>query len=89
MYATNNKLKLVELTLRFARYVRYKCVSSVGLIGNYIGGVRARHDAVHALRRARQQLSGFLLRRGGAITGGPLGPSCIAAGSRVSSSDLV
>ena len=26
--------------------------------------VRARLDAVHALRRARQQLSGFLLRRG-------------------------
>jgi transposase len=27
--------------------------------------VRARLDAVHALRRARQQLSGFLLRHGG------------------------
>ena len=26
--------------------------------------VRARLDAVHALRRARQQLSGFLLRHG-------------------------
>jgi hypothetical protein len=26
--------------------------------------VRARLDAVHALRRARQQLSGFLLRQG-------------------------
>jgi hypothetical protein len=39
MHATKNKLKLVELTLRFARYMRYKCVFSVGLIGNYIGGV--------------------------------------------------
>jgi hypothetical protein len=39
MYATKNKLKLVELTLRFAQYMRYKCVFSVGLIGNYIGGV--------------------------------------------------
>jgi hypothetical protein len=26
--------------------------------------VRARLDAVHSLRRARQQLSGFLLRQG-------------------------
>jgi transposase len=26
--------------------------------------VRARVDAVHSLRRARQQLSGFLLRQG-------------------------
>ena len=47
--------------------------------------VRARLDAVHALRRARQQLSGFLLRQG-AIMGGRLGPSCIAGGSPVSSS---
>jgi hypothetical protein len=39
MYATSNKLKLVELTLRFARYMHYTCVFSVGLIGNYIGGV--------------------------------------------------
>src|SRR6266850_156847 len=52
--------------------------------------VRARLDAVHALRRARQQLSGFLLRQGchyrRPITSGRPGPSCIAAGSRVSSS---
>jgi len=47
--------------------------------------VRARLDAVHALRRARQQLSGFLLRQA-AITGGRHGPSCIAAGWRGSSS---
>jgi hypothetical protein len=47
--------------------------------------VRARLDAVHALRRARQQLSGFLLRQG-CHYGRRLGPSCIAAGSRGSSS---
>ena len=47
--------------------------------------VRARLDAVHALRRARQQSQGSCCARG-AITGGRLGPSCIAAGSRVSSS---
>src|SRR5271163_3564497 len=47
--------------------------------------VRARLDAVHALRRARQQLSGLLLRHG-CITGGRPGPSCIAAGWRRSSS---
>jgi transposase len=47
--------------------------------------VRARLDAVHALRRARQQLSGFLLRRA-VITGGRLGPSCIADGSPVCAS---
>ena len=48
--------------------------------------VRARLDAVHALRRARQQLSGFLLRATAAIMGGRLGPSCIAAGWRCSNS---
>ena len=46
--------------------------------------VRARLDAVHALRRARQQLSASCCARA-AITGDRLGPSCIAAGSRVSS----
>jgi hypothetical protein len=39
LYTTRNKLKLTELTLRFARYMRYHCVFSVGLIGSYIGGV--------------------------------------------------
>ena len=43
--------------------------------------VRARLDPVHALRRARQLLSSFLLRRA-AITGDRPGPSCTAAGSR-------
>src|SRR5882762_8672948 len=43
--------------------------------------VRARLDPVHALRRARQQLSGFCCVRV-AITVGRLGPSCIADGSR-------
>jgi len=47
--------------------------------------VRARLDAVHSLRRARQQLSGFLLRQGCTTAGRP-GRSCIAAGCRVSSS---
>jgi len=47
--------------------------------------VRARLDAVHALRPARQQLSGFLLRQG-CHYGRPLGPSCIAAGWQGSSS---
>jgi glycosyltransferase involved in cell wall biosynthesis len=39
MYSTRNKMKLVELTLRFVRYMTYKCVFSVGLIGSYIGGI--------------------------------------------------
>src|SRR5439155_7334279 len=39
MYTAKNKLKLVELTLRFARYMTYKCVFSVGLIGSYVGCV--------------------------------------------------
>ena len=39
MYTTKNKMKLIELTLRLARYMRYRCVFSVGLIGSYIGGV--------------------------------------------------
>jgi transposase len=47
--------------------------------------VRARLDAVHALRRAHQQLSGFL-RRHAVITGDRPGPSCIAAGWRGSNS---
>jgi len=47
--------------------------------------VRARLDAVHALRRARQQLSGSCCGRA-AITGGQLGPSCTGAGWRGSSS---
>jgi transposase len=47
--------------------------------------VRARLDAVHALRRARQQLAGFLLRRA-AIMGVRPGPSCIAVGWPGSSS---
>src|SRR5207244_2800349 len=46
--------------------------------------VWARLDAVHALRRARQQLSGFLLRQG--CHYGRLGPSCIAVGGRGSAS---
>ena len=41
--------------------------------------VRVRLDAVHSLRRARQQLSGFLLRQGATMDGRP-GRSCIAAG---------
>ncbi len=47
--------------------------------------VRARPDAVHSLRRARQQLSGFICARA-AITGGRPGPSCIAGGSPGSNS---
>jgi transposase len=47
--------------------------------------VRARLDAVLALRRARQQLSGFCCARA-ATTGGRHGPSCIAADRRGSSS---
>ena len=47
--------------------------------------VRARLDAGHAQRRARQQLSGFCCARA-ATTGDRLGPSCIATGSRGSSS---
>src|SRR5258707_6411510 len=39
MYTTRSKMKLIELTLRFARYTTYKCVFSVGLIGSYIGGI--------------------------------------------------
>jgi hypothetical protein len=39
MYTTKNKMKLIELTLRFARYMSYQCVFSAGLIGNYIGGI--------------------------------------------------
>jgi transposase len=39
--------------------------------------VRARLDAVRALRRARQQLSGFCCARA-VITGARHGPSCIA-----------
>ena len=44
--------------------------------------VRARLDAMRALRRARQQLSGFLLRQA-AIMGVRHGPSCTAAGLQV------
>jgi glycosyltransferase involved in cell wall biosynthesis len=39
MYNTRRKLKLAELTLRFARYITYKCVFSVGRIGSYFGGI--------------------------------------------------
>jgi hypothetical protein len=39
MYTKRSKMKLVELTLRFARYMTYNCVFSVGLIGSYIGGI--------------------------------------------------
>jgi hypothetical protein len=39
MYTANNKMKFIDLTLRFSRYVTYKCVFSVGLIGSYIAGV--------------------------------------------------
>jgi hypothetical protein len=39
LYTTRNKAKFVELTLRFARYMHYKYVFSVGLIGSYIGGL--------------------------------------------------
>ena len=46
--------------------------------------VRARLDAVHALRRARQQLSGCCARA--AITGDRLGRSCTGADAPVSSS---
>jgi transposase len=48
--------------------------------------VRARLDAVHALRRARQQLSGFLCCATAAITAGRPGPSCIGVGWRGSNS---
>jgi len=37
--SARNKMKFAELTLRFARYMRYKSVFSVGLIGSYIGGL--------------------------------------------------
>jgi transposase len=46
--------------------------------------VRARLDAVRALRRARQQLSGFCCARA-AIMGARHGPNCIDDGWRVSS----
>jgi len=36
---TRSKMKLIELTLRFARSVTYKCVFAVGLMGSYYGGV--------------------------------------------------
>jgi hypothetical protein len=39
LHATTNKTKFVELTLRFARCMHYKCVFSVGLIGSYVGGL--------------------------------------------------
>ena len=39
MYTTRSKMKLIELTLRFTRYISYECVFSVGTIGSYIGGV--------------------------------------------------
>jgi transposase len=44
--------------------------------------VRARLDAVRALRRARQQLSGFLLRQG-CHYGRPAWTSCTFVGLRV------
>jgi transposase len=47
--------------------------------------VRARLDAVHSLRRSRQQLSGFCCARDATTAGRP-GPSCIAPGWRASSS---
>jgi transposase len=46
--------------------------------------VRARLDAVHSVRWARQQLSGFLLRHG--CHYGRPGPGCIAGGWPGSSS---
>ena len=42
--------------------------------------VRARLDAVHSLRRARRQLSGFFVAPGMPLLGGRPGPSCTAAG---------
>ena len=39
LYTRGNKATFIELTLRFARYTRYKYVFSVGLIGSYIGGL--------------------------------------------------
>ena len=39
LYTTRNKAKFLELTLRFASYMNYKYVFSVGLIGSYIGGL--------------------------------------------------
>jgi hypothetical protein len=39
MYTANNKMKFIDLTLRFSRYITYKCVFSVGLFGSYIAGV--------------------------------------------------
>ena len=47
--------------------------------------VRARQAAVRTLRKARQQLSGFLLRRAATTIGRP-GRSCIGGGWQVSSS---
>jgi hypothetical protein len=38
-YSTKNIMKFIELTVRFAGCMHYKCVFSVGLIGSYIGGV--------------------------------------------------
>ena len=49
--------------------------------------VRARLDAVHSLRRARQQLSGFCCARAAAMVGRP-GPNCIAADWRDSRSTI-
>jgi hypothetical protein len=39
IHTIKNKTKFVELTLRFARYMHYQYVFSVGLIGSYIGGL--------------------------------------------------
>jgi hypothetical protein len=37
--AVNNKKTFIAHTLRFSKCLTYKCVFSVGLIGNYIGGI--------------------------------------------------
>lgn len=39
LYSRSNRMRFVELSFRFARYTRYNCVFSVGLLGSYIGGL--------------------------------------------------